>query len=200
MDLERLDAQLTELQRRYQEWTIPLHQASEETRLKLNRDGYTEADRARDMEATYQKQLALYNPKEAETPVLEELLTSYVKMTAEERDVLQAITGKGWHTSGMLMAHILRCAKRLQTPNDSEILYSALIAASIENYSFDFRDTDMVLAELAVSARNAGINIEPLSSAAAELSSADEPKGGRMPMKTKLAHFHIYAQVAERVV
>jgi hypothetical protein len=102
--------------------------------------------------------------------------------------------------SNLLFSYILKCAECLETPDDGEILRVALIAASIENYAHDERDTNAVLAELAVAAREAGVDIESHSMIAAKLSSDQQPRGGRGTMKSMLARFHIYVLTAKRLI
>lgn len=199
MDFQKLEADLRELQARYQQWRAPIRRAWEDIHGKVGQhDGYTKVDAKREADAVYRQQLAVYNPRLAILPLLNEVFSVYEVVSSEERAAIRDIFGKFYHASGSLMSYILECAECLETPEDGDVFRLALIAASIENYSFDFRDTDAVLAELAIASVKAGINMEPHCTAIAELSSDERSKGGRT-MKPVLAHFHIHAPKAVRI-
>lgn len=198
MDLLKLDAKLQKYHEQYEAWHTPIYQVSKEARAKLGQNGYTAEDYNRELEATYQRQKAIFNPRLAIRPLLNEVLVVYEVVSAEEREVIRNIFAKYYSASGMLMSYILECAECLELPEDDDVFRLAMIAASIENYSSDFRDTDGVLAELAMAAVKAGIDIEPHCTAISELCSPTWGKGGGF-MKARLAIFHIYAPKAQRV-
>jgi len=199
MDLQKLEAELRALQEQYQQWMAPIRQIEEDTRRKVGHDGYTEEDGRKEIEAVYQQQRIIYNPHLAILPLLNDVLSAYVVVTAEERAAIRDIFGKLYYASGALLSYILECAECLETPEDEDAFRLAMVAASIEDYTSDFRDTDAVLAELAIAAVKAGIDILPHCTAIAELSSATPGKGGRA-MKPVLANFHLYAPKAVRLI
>jgi hypothetical protein len=196
MDLEKLEAGLREVQDRREQLNRTIRPEYEKREHKVGQDGYSAEDLKREMKAIYREQVANYNPRLVERPLLNEAIAAYEVVSAEERSAIRDIFGK--FDTGLLN-YIIECAECLESPKDEDIFRLAMIAASIENAAHDFRDTDMILAELAIAARNAGINIEPHCTAIAELSSAVRSSGGGL-MKAKLASFHIYAPKAVRVV
>jgi hypothetical protein len=197
VDLKKLEADLRELEARYKEWKAPIISFVDETANKLGQNGYTKEDRKREIQSFYKQQYAIYNPRLAIRPLLNNVFAAYVEVSADEREAIRNIFS---HFSfANLLGYIVECAECLETPEDDDAFHLALIAASIENYAFDFRDTDMILAELAIAAVHAGIDMEPHCTAIAELCSDAWGKGGG-GMKEQLATFHLYAPTAVRLV
>jgi uncharacterized tellurite resistance protein B-like protein len=197
MDLWKLEADLREFDEQYRQWNKSIHRAAKEAGYKLG--GPDDAATERALRQIYQEHLAIYNPRMAIRPVLEAVFDAYVSVSAEERSAIREIFGKYYHANGMLLSYMVECAECLETPEDEDAFRLALVAASIQNYASDFRDTDMILAEVAIAAVRAGINIEPHCIAIAELCS-DVPSGGGRFMKQELSQFHIYAPNAVRLV
>jgi hypothetical protein len=197
INLQKLEADLRELERREQQWNTAIYNMIENTRHKVGQDGYTEENREREIEAFYRQHRANYDPRLAERPLLNQVISVYESVSPEERTAIRDIFGK--FSENGLLSYIVECAECLEAADDADIFRLGLIAASIENYAFDFRDTDMILAELAIAANNAGIDIEPHCTAIAQLCSDSWGRGGGF-MKGKLADFHRYALRAKRVI
>lgn len=198
-DLHTLEADLTELQRLYEVWHAPIVQMEQETWRKRHAGVYTEADQVRDIEAIYRQQLVLYNPAQAESAVREALLAAYVDGDDADRAAMRMMVARLGRAPYMLMDYILMCAECLETPNDGWILRSGLVAAAIENYNNDFRDTGYVLSELAIAAVKAGIDIEPHAKAVAEMCSPEATMPGHFFMRKTISNFHIFAPTAKHV-
>jgi hypothetical protein len=199
MNLEKLEVDLRQLQERYLLWNAPIYQLKKETHSFIGINGYTEEDCQREIKAFYQQQLAEHNPRLAMRSLINKAISIYESVSPKEREAIRDIFGKFFHASGQLLGYIIECAECLEIPKDANIFRLGLIAASIENYAFDFRDTDMILAELAIAAAKANIDIEPHGTSIAKLCSDERGKGGGF-MKRKLAQFHIYAPKAVRLV
>jgi len=197
MDLAKLEADIHELERRYKQWDANLVCLIEDRLRTLEGETYTEADRKREINILYRQQLAVYNPRLAERPLLNEVIAAFPSLPADEREATRNIFAKFDHNG--LFRYIIECAECLETPEDEDIFRLALIAAAIQNAAWDFRDTAMILAELAIAATKAGINMEPHCTAIVELCSEYPSKGG-MFMKSSLANFHINAPKAVRLV
>src|SRR5215212_9950754 len=106
MDLQQLEADLIELQRRYLEWNTPISRMKEETWKLRHQGSYTEADQVRDMQAIYRQQLALYDPDQAEYPVREALLAAYISGSNDERAAIRIMVAKLWRAPYMLFDYI----------------------------------------------------------------------------------------------
>lgn len=137
--------------------------------------------------------------RDAIRPLLDAVLAEYVDASEDERAAIRDIMGGPICASAGLLEYILECAECLESPDDADAFYLGLVAASIENYSQDFRDTSACLAELAMAAVKAGIDIELYCVAVAELSSAEKSRSGVIPMQRTLSQFHIYAPTAIRL-
>jgi hypothetical protein len=73
-----------------------------------------------------------------------------------------------------------------------------LAAISIENCARDYRDVLLALAELYVTAEEAGIKPSSDFRAVSKLSSEEKPRGGDTSMKKMLANFRGYGALRER--
>lgn len=176
MGLQKLEEELIKFDKFYKEWPPRLHEMPYETR------DYTEIELKKYLATVYRQKIY---------PLREEILSVYVTGTEEERYYIREIVHERDHLSGMILNYVVECAECLESPEDGWILRSGLVAASINNFLPDFRDTGYALAELAIAAREAGIDIEPHSSFVAELCPPEMP--GVMSMRRQMKNFHIYA-------
>jgi hypothetical protein len=201
IDLQGLVAEFTHLGERYREWHSPIVAVDQESWRKVHKEfGYTLEDKARDMNAVFEQQLDLYNPYQAEVPARERLLALYQAATPEEQALIRAAMAKLFYAEHVLYRYILKCAECIESPEDGDILFSGLVAAAIDNCAHDFRDFGYVTSELAIAARDSGIDIEPHAKAIAPFCDDKPTPGGCYPsVKARLAQFHIYAQDAVHV-
>lgn len=199
MDLQKLQVDLDDLEQRFRTRNGALWRLSETTRQKVGYEGYTQEDRARELEALRNQLDAVYHPRDSIFPLLNDVIAAYVLVSAEERIAIRAIFRRSNCGSYGLLDYMLECAECLETPEDADVFRLALLAASIEDCAHDSRDTHAVLAELALAAVKAGIALEADCTAIAELSNADPSTGGCQPMNTVIAAFPSYAPNAKRL-
>lgn len=182
MDLQKLQADLDELEQRFRARNSEAWGLSE-----------------RELEASQDRLNAVYHPRDSIFPLLNDVIAAYVLVSAEERIAVRAIFRRSNCGSYGLLDYMLECAECLETPDDGDVFRLALIAASIQDCAHDFRDTHAVLAELALVAVKAGIVMEPDCSEISTLSNPDPSTGGCQPMKTVLSGFPTYAPKAIRL-
>jgi hypothetical protein len=198
MELAPLIQQLDELEARYQAWVEPINRVTWESYLKVGRDGYTSADCDRDIKAIRERQRARYDPYQAIYALLDELCPAYLAASADQRAAVRAAASDKKGVLSALLGYAYRAAKRIQSPEDREWLLRGLAAISIENCARDYRDVLLALAELYVTAEEAGIKPGSDFRAVSRLSSAEKPRGGDTPVKKMLANFRGYGALRER--
>jgi hypothetical protein len=198
MELAPLIQQLDELEARYQAWVEPINRVTWESNFKVGRDGYTTADSKRDIKAIRERQLAKYDPYQAIHALLDELCPAYLAASAEQRTAVRAAASDKNGVLSALLGYAYRAARRIQSPEDREWLLRGLAAISIENCARDYRDVLLALAELYVSAEEAGIKPSSDFRAVSKLSSEEKPRGGDTSMKKMLANFRGYGALRER--
>jgi hypothetical protein len=165
---------------------------------RVNREGYTPGDFGRELRALKEQQRAKYDPFQEIYEFLDELCPFYLDAKPSQRAEIRAtVSDKRGILSG-LRGYVYRAAKRIQSPADREWLRWGLAAASMENCRVDYRDVLLALAELYVSAEEAGIRPRSDFTAVAKLSSTEKPRGGNTPMSEMLANFHSYGALRER--
>jgi len=94
MDLAKLEADIHELERRYKQWDANLVCLIEDRLRTLEGETYTEADRKREINILYRQQLAVYNPRLAERPLLNEVIAAFPSLPADEREATRNIFAK----------------------------------------------------------------------------------------------------------
>ena len=190
--------QLDELEERYQKWVEPIHQTIRECRFKVGRDGYTQADYDRAVEAVREKQLTKYDPYREIHLALDDLCPAYLEASDLERSAIRdAVSDKNGLLSALL-GYAYKVSKRIYSPDDQEWLRRGLAAISIENCSRDYRDVLLAMAELYVMAEEAGIKPRAHFTAISKLSSDERPTGGDTSMRKMLKGFHGYGALRER--
>jgi hypothetical protein len=189
---------LEELEQSYQEWVAPINQTIHERMFKVNRDGYTGADFDRDVEAVREQQRAKYDPYQEMYELFDRLCPAYLEATPRERSQIRRSVADKSGILSALLGYTYRAAKRIRAPADREWLRWGLAAVSIENCSRDFRDTLLALAELYVSAEEAGLKPRTDFRAISRLSSDEKATGRETPMKKILSRFHSYGALKER--
>jgi hypothetical protein len=198
MGLAELIQQLDEVEKRYQEWVAPINRVIRECSYKVNRDGYTPADFDRDVKAVREKQRAKYDPYQAIHRLLDEMCPAYLEASSEQRALVRAAASDKNGVLSALLGYAYRAARRIQSPADREWLRKGLAAISIENCSKDYRDVLLALAELYVTAEEAGIRPRSDFKAVSRLSSVEKPKGGNTSVQEMLANFQGYGALRER--
>ncbi len=205
MELATLLEQLGEWEDRYQEWVEPINRAIRECSFKVNRDGYTSADYARDVSAIRDAQRAKYDPYTAIYGLLDELCPAYLGASTEQRAAARAAVDDKPGLLSALLGYAYRAAERLRSSADRlrssadrEWLRRGLAAISIENCARDYRDVLLALAELYVAAEEAGIEPRSDFKVVSRLSSGEKPRGGRTSVRRMLANFHSYGVLRER--
>jgi hypothetical protein len=126
------------------------------------------------------------------------LCPAYLEAAPEQRAEIRAAVSDKNGLLSALLSYVYRAAEQIQSPADREWLRRGLAAASIENCRKDYRDVLLALAELYVSAEQAGLNPRPDFKAVSRLSSREKPQGGMTPVSNMLARFHSYAVLKER--
>ena len=195
MNLQQLTKEIINLQKKSEDWHAPINKVIQETFEKVNLNGYTWSDHEREVEEAYRKQLALYNFRQTAFPVREALLSFYETATDEDRAEVRRLIWSQSYIPRLLISYIYQCAECLESPEDSWILRSGLVAAAMENYAWgDFRDTDAALVELGSAAINAGIDIEPIAREVTPLCSPHKP--GYMGTRRIIEDFQAFAKQA----
>jgi len=198
MNVAAVKERLAELEARYQVWVEPINRVMRECSYKVNRDGYTYTDFERDVKKVKDEQLAQYNPYQEMYEFFDELCPAYQAATVQERAEIRAAVRDKAGVPSALVGYVYRAASQIQAPSDSEWLRRGLIAVSIEDCSRDFRDVLLALAELYVTAEEAGIDPRPEFTVVSKLSSREKPRGGTTPVSRMLTGFHRYAVLKER--
>ena len=129
---------------------------------------------------------------------MDELCPAYLEASAEQRATVRAAASDKNGVLSALLGYTYRAARRIQSPEDEEWLLRGLAAISIENCARDYRDVLLALAELYVTAEEAGIKPGSDFGAVSRLSSAEKPRGGNTPVKEMLANFRGYGALGER--
>ena len=133
MDLQKLEADLRELEQAFRERNGSYSEMSKVTARKINHDGYTTEDYYRELEVFSQQLDTIYSPENAIRPLLNDVILAYVEVSAEERAAIRDICGQLSCASYGLLDYILECAGRIKTPEDEDVFHLALVAASIQN-------------------------------------------------------------------
>ena len=111
----------------------------------------------------------------------------------------QALFRKKRGLQTALLGFVYRTADGINAPSDIPLLRLGLAAMSIEDFSVDYRDSLLALAELCVRAERAGIDPRPVFDEIAEMSSAQVSTGGaKNPTCKILKDFQTYAVLNER--
>jgi hypothetical protein len=198
MELDELIQRLDEVEKQYQEWVEPINRVTRECLYKVNRDGYTAADYERDVRAVEERQRAKYDPYQVIYRLLDEMCPAYLEASSEQRAAVRAAMSDKGGVLSALLGYAYRAARRIQSPADREWLRKGLAAISIEDCSRDYRDVLLALAELYVTAEEAGVKPGSDFKAVSRLSSGEKPRGGDTSVQEMLANFRGYGALKER--
>jgi len=126
------------------------------------------------------------------------LCPAYLEASAEQRAAVRVAVSDKNGVLSALLGYAYRAARRIQSPEDREWLLRGLAAISIENCAKDYRDVHLALAELYVTAEEAGIRPRADFRAVSRLSSEEKPRGGDTSVKKMLANLPRYGALKER--
>jgi hypothetical protein len=107
--------------------------------------------------------LVIHCPTEDQRLFLDRVLNYYNKASAKEREDIYNAFRSRYGLLNMLIGYVYRAAEQIRLTGDQEVLHAGLTAASIENSlgKVDYRDRLLALAELYVTAEEAGMNPGP---------------------------------------
>ena len=199
MDLDSIKAQIADLEIRLADWSKPIDQAWKASFARVNRNGYTAKDLERDMKQVREEQLAKNNIYEEINAFYDQLMPQYLSAADAEREQVRSLFRKKRGLQNTLLGFAYRAADRINSPSDIPLLRLGLAAMSIEDFSVDYRDSLLALAELCVRAERAGIDPRPIFDEIAEMSSIQVSTGGsKKPTSQVLKEFQNYAVLNER--
>ena len=199
MDLDSIKAQIADLEIRLADWSKPIDQAWKASFARVNRNGYTSKDLERDMEQVREEQLAKSNIYEEINAFYDQLMPQYLSAADAEREQVRSLFRKKRGLQNTLLGFAYRSADRINSPTDIPLLRLGLAAMSIEDFSVDYRDSLLALAELCVRAERAGIDPRPIFDDIAGMSSSQVSTGGSTkPTSQVLKEFQNYAVLNER--
>ena len=198
VDVAALSVRLENLERRYQQWAVPIDRALQDKFRRVNRDGYSGDDFRRDVEAIGTAQRVPYDPYAEADELLDGLCPAYLAATESQRQASRAAVANKRGVLSALLRYIGRAAQHLRAAGNREWLLRGLAAASIDDGRPDWRDLLLALAELYVAAEQTGIDPQPAFAAVGALSNPQPAWTGATPMAEILARFHTYAVLRER--
>jgi hypothetical protein len=145
---------------------------------RLHKDGYTRADFDHGLRELAASLGLEPNPRPKLFQLSKQLCSAYLNCDSDERAEIRDFVAQ----RECLRVCLCRYARHLIPQiNSSEAIHTlriALAALSIENCSFDFRDTLTTIADLHVSAEQVGIDAKPIFEAIGQLSTATLTSGG----------------------
>ena len=199
IDLASIKTQIADLEIRLAAWSKPIDQAWKANFARVNRNGYTAKDLERDMKRAREEQLAKNNIYEEINAFYDQLMPQYLGAVDAEREQIRSLFQKKRGLQNVLLGFAYRAADGINSPSDIPLLRLGLAAMSIEDFSVDYRDSLLALAELCVRAERAGIDPRPVFDEIAEMSSAQVSTGGaKNPTCKILKDFQTYAVLNER--
>ena len=199
IDLASIKTQIDDLEIRLAAWSKPIDQAWKANFARVNRNGYTAKDLERDMKRAREEQLAKNNIYEEINAFYDQLMPQYLGAVDAEREQIRSLFQKKRGLQNVLLGFAYRAADGINSPSDIPPLRLGLAAMSIEDFSVDYRDSLLALAELCVRAERAGIDPRPVFDEIAEMSSAQVSTGGaKNPTCKILKDFQTYAVLNER--
>lgn len=143
--------------------------------------------------------LMLYYPSEEQEQALYDLCRFYLETSSEQRARIRTWISDKEGLLNRCLGYVHKVSKQIHSVEDGEWLRIGLAAASIENCRFDYRDFLLALAELYVTAEEAGLDPRGEFKAVATLSSKKTPRGGgTTSVSSMLSNFHRYAVLKER--
>lgn len=199
MNLDSIKTQIENLEAQLHEWSKPIDQVMQASFARVNRGGHTVNNYQREVEQIRQAQLNKRNIYQEIQEFHNQLMPTYLSATAPEREQIRAFYRKKRGMQSTLLGCAYHFADQIKSPTDTAALRFGLAAISIEDFSVDYRDTLLALAELCVTAERAGVNPCPIFEEVADLSSAQISTGGTQNTTSEiLREFQNYAVLAER--
>jgi hypothetical protein len=189
---------LDELLARYEKWEEPLRRYQAENFVRLNKEGYTWERFESGLRELAANLRAESDPHPELFQVLERLCSCYVACDFDTRAEIRAFVAQRKRLGELVWNYANYQATRLKDSGDSSILRVALVAVSIENCGYDYRDTLTTLADLFVSAEEVGIDPKPVFQAVADLSTDAPTPGGCDSLAGILRDFESYAVLGAR--
>lgn len=126
---------------------------------------------------------------------VEELCHIYLQITAKDRRTIRKQFG-GLNKLWNLLSYASRASGRIKSPSDAESLLLGLAAISIEDSTFDFRDSLLCLGQLYLSSEQAGIDPKLYFTRVAEVSNS-QAKRGESSTADLIRNFHRTAYFRE---
>jgi hypothetical protein len=199
MDFGSIETRISDLDARMSAWSKPIDQAWQANFARVNRDGYTAKDLERDMKQIRETQLAKGDIHSEIYVFYDQLMPQYLAATGVEREQTRSLFRKKRGMQNALLGFAYRAADGINSASDSQLLRLGLAAMSIEDFSVDYRDSLLALAELCVRAERAGIDPRPIFDQVAEMSSDLVSSGGATESTSHiLREFQNYAVLNER--
>ena len=199
VDLASIKTQIADLEVRLAAWSKPIDQAWKANFARVNRNGYTVKDLEREMKLLRDEQLAKNDIYKEINAFYDQLMPQYLVAVDAEREEIRSLFRKKRGLQTALLGFAYRAADGINSPSDIPLLRLGLAAMSIEDFSVDYRDSLLALAELCVRAERAGIDPRPVFDEIAEMSSAQVSTGGaKNPTCKILKDFQTYAVLNER--
>jgi len=171
MDLASIKVQVDDMALQLADWSKPIDQAWKASFARVNRNGYTAKDLERDMKQVREEQLAKNNIYEEINAFYDQLMPQYLSADDAEPEEIRSLFRKKRGLQNTLLGFAYRAADGINSPSDTPLLRLGLAAISVEDFSVDYRDTLLGLAELCVRAERAGIDPRPVYDEIAEMSS-----------------------------
>lgn len=142
--------------------------------------------------------LSIYEPRKEHEQFFNDLCRDYLDALDEQRAQIRMAVSDKEGVLNCLLGYVYKSARHIHSAADKEWLRIGLAAASIQDCRLDYRDFLLALADLYVSAEEAGLDPRAEFSAVAALSSRETPRGGTTPVSEMLANFHTYAVLGGR--
>ncbi len=135
---------------------------------------------------------------EEATAFLDRYFVIYLQSTPDECSTIRASFYGNRAFENLLFAYTRRAADRLQLTGDENWLWRGLVSISLEDSGIDYRDSLKGLAELYVASERHRLDPKIAFAKVADLSSKEEPRGGKVPMYRMMAEFEHSAILQER--
>lgn len=133
--------------------------SSGDTRIKLN--GIKDQLKTIEKQCHSSSSLVIYAPKQEHRQFFDDLCQIYLDAPKRERWLIRdAVSGRKG-VSNCLLGYVYESAKQVRSTGNRRWLRIGLAAAAIQTGSNDYRDSLMALAELFVTAEEAGIDPNP---------------------------------------
>ena len=105
--------------------------------------------------------LVIYAPQDEHEQFFDDLCRTYLEASARERRAIRGAVADKKGVLNCLLGHIYQSAERVRATGDKQWLQIGLAAAAIQQGGYDQRDFLLALAELYVTAEEAGLDPKP---------------------------------------